>query len=35
MRLPAVIPDFKKKLGKDLGIMPIPRASDEAAGEPL
>ena len=25
---PAVIPDFKKKLGKDLGIMPIPQASD-------
>ena len=25
---PAVIPDFMKKLGKDLGIMPIPQASD-------
>jgi raffinose/stachyose/melibiose transport system substrate-binding protein len=25
---PAVVPDFKKKLGKDLGIMPIPQASD-------
>ena len=25
---PAVIPDFKKKLGKDLGIMPIPQSSD-------
>jgi raffinose/stachyose/melibiose transport system substrate-binding protein len=25
---PAVIPDFKKKLGKDLGIMPIPESSD-------
>jgi raffinose/stachyose/melibiose transport system substrate-binding protein len=25
---PAVIPDFMKKLGKDLGIMPIPAASD-------
>jgi raffinose/stachyose/melibiose transport system substrate-binding protein len=25
---PAVIPDFKKNLGKDLGIMPIPQASD-------
>ena len=25
---PAVIPDFKKKLGADLGIMEIPRASD-------
>ena len=25
---PAVIPDFMKKLGKDLGIMPIPRSSD-------
>jgi raffinose/stachyose/melibiose transport system substrate-binding protein len=27
---PAVIPDFMKKLGKDLGIMPIPQASDGA-----
>jgi raffinose/stachyose/melibiose transport system substrate-binding protein len=25
---PAVIPDFMKKLGKDLGIMPIPAAGD-------
>jgi raffinose/stachyose/melibiose transport system substrate-binding protein len=25
---PAVIPDFKKKLGKDLGIMPMPTAGD-------
>lgn len=25
---PAVIPDFIKKLGKDLGIMPIPQSSD-------
>ncbi|HYN52745.1 MAG TPA: sugar ABC transporter substrate-binding protein [Thermoleophilaceae bacterium] len=25
---PAVIPDFMKKLGKDLGIMPIPQSSD-------
>ena len=25
---PAVIPDFMKKLGKDLGIMPIPQASE-------
>ena len=25
---PAVIPDFMKKLGKDLGIMPIPQAGD-------
>jgi raffinose/stachyose/melibiose transport system substrate-binding protein len=25
---PAVIPDFMKKLGTDLGIMPIPQASD-------
>jgi raffinose/stachyose/melibiose transport system substrate-binding protein len=25
---PAVVPDFMKKLGKDLGIMPIPQASD-------
>ena len=25
---PAVIPDFMKKLGKDLGIMPIPSAGD-------
>jgi raffinose/stachyose/melibiose transport system substrate-binding protein len=25
---PAVIPDFKKKLGDDLGIMPIPQAAD-------
>jgi raffinose/stachyose/melibiose transport system substrate-binding protein len=27
---PAVIPDFKKKLGKDLGIMPMPKAGDGA-----
>jgi raffinose/stachyose/melibiose transport system substrate-binding protein len=30
---PAVIPDFKKKLGKDLGIMPIPKAGDGPLAE--
>ena len=30
---PAVIPDFMKKLGKDLGIMPIPQSSDGPLAE--